>query len=41
MGVNVEKLKQDVKSINPKSVPVPTNCRSGEGVPEVVKALGL
>jgi len=41
MGVDVNKLKRDVRSINPKSVPVPTNCRSGEGVSEVVKALGL
>ena len=41
MGVSVEKLKQDVRSINPMAVPVPTNCRSGEGVAQVVKTLGL
>jgi len=41
MAVDVNKLKREVKSINPKSVPVPTNCRSGEGVREVVKTLGL
>jgi len=41
MGVDIEKLKHDVESINPKSVPVPTNCRSGEGVSEVIEALNL
>ena len=41
MEVNVEKLKQDVRSINPNAVPVQTNCRTGEGVPTVVKALSL
>lgn len=41
MRVDVNKLKCDVKTINPRSVPVPTNCRSGEGVPKVVKALDL
>jgi len=41
MGVDIEKLKHDVRSINPESVPVPTNCRSGEGVSEVVEALDL
>ena len=41
MGVDVNKLRLHVRSINPKAVSVPTNCRSGEGVSEVVKALGL
>jgi len=41
MEVDINKLKLDVGSINPKAVPVPTNCRTGEGVPEIVKALGL
>ncbi|MFQ6095989.1 MAG: hydrogenase nickel incorporation protein HypB [Candidatus Bathyarchaeia archaeon] len=41
MDVDIEKLKQDVTSINPAAVPVPTNCRSGQGVTGVVKALGL
>jgi len=41
MGVNVKKLEADVKRINPKAKVAVTNCRSGEGVAEVVKALGL
>jgi len=41
MEVDIERLKQDVRSINPNAVPVQTNCRTGEGVPTVVKALGL
>jgi len=41
MEVNVGKLEKDVISINPRAAPVPTNCRTGEGVQKVVKALGL
>ena len=41
MDVDIEKLKKDVKAINPRARAIPTNCRSGEGVPEVIKALGL
>lgn len=41
MEVDIERLKQDVRSINPSAVPVKTNCRTGEGVPRVVEALGL
>jgi Ni2+-binding GTPase involved in maturation of urease and hydrogenase len=41
MGVDVEKLKMDVKEINPNAKVVATNCRSGEGIMEVVRALGL
>ena len=41
MEVDVRKLEADVKKINPNARVAVTNCRSGEGVGEVVKALGL
>jgi len=41
MGVDVKKLEADVKRINPKARVAATNCRSGEGIREVVKALSL
>jgi len=41
MKVDVKRLEKDVKTINPKAVVVATNCRSGEGVDGVVKALKL
>ncbi len=41
MGVNVGQLEKDVKTINPKAKVVATNCRTGEGVDAVAKALGL
>lgn len=41
MDVNVENLKTDVKRVNLKAKVVATNCRTGEGVDKVVKALGL
>ncbi|HKZ94700.1 MAG TPA: hydrogenase nickel incorporation protein HypB [Candidatus Bathyarchaeia archaeon] len=41
MGVDVRKLERDVKTINPKALVVPTNCRTGEGVDKVATALGL
>jgi len=41
MGVDIKKLERDVKEINPKVKVVATNGRSGEGVKEVVGALGL
>jgi len=41
MDVSVENLKADVKRINPKAKVVPTNCRTGEGVDNVIEALGL
>ncbi len=41
MNVDVKKLERDVKAINPKAVVVATNCRTGYGVTEVVKALKL
>jgi len=41
MGVDVKQLDKDVKMINPKASVVATNCRTGEGVDGVVRALGL
>jgi len=41
MGVDVNGLEKDVRTINPKAIVVATNCRSGEGVDGVAKALGL
>ncbi len=41
MNVDVEKLEKDVKTIKPNAAVVATNCRTGEGVEGVVKALGL
>ena len=41
MNVNVKKLEKDVKTINPKARVVATNCRIGEGVDAVAKALEL
>ena len=41
MGVDIKKLKADVKEINPNVKAVATNGRSGEGVKEVIDALEL
>jgi hydrogenase nickel incorporation protein HypB len=41
MGVDIKKLKADVKEINPNVKVVATNGRSGEGVKEVIDALEL
>jgi hydrogenase nickel incorporation protein HypB len=41
MNVNVKQLEKDLKTINPKVVVVATNCRTGESVDDVAKALGL
>ena len=41
MGVDVRKLEADAKRINPNARVAATNCRSGEGVGEVIEALGL
>jgi len=41
MGVDVTKLEKDVKAINPKAKAVATNCRSGEGITNVIEALEL
>jgi len=41
MGVDVKRLEKDVKTVNPKATVVATNCRTGDGVEDVVKALEL
>lgn len=41
MQVDMHKLKNDVKKVNPEAKVVFTNCRSGEGVSAVAKALDL
>jgi len=41
MGVDVEQLEKDVKTVNPKTMVVATNCRTGKGVDDVAKALGF
>ena len=41
MDVDVKKLEQDVKTINPKTKVVATNARTGEGIEKVAEALGL
>jgi hydrogenase nickel incorporation protein HypB len=41
MDVDVKKLEADVKRINPRARIVATNCRTGDGIEEVVEALGL
>jgi hydrogenase nickel incorporation protein HypB len=41
MGADIKRLEKDVKTINPKAMVAVTNCRTGEGVDDVAKALGL
>lgn len=41
MEVDVRKLEADVKKINQQATVVPMNCRTGEGVDAVIKALAL
>ena len=41
MEVEPEKLSADLAKLNPKAVAVNTSCKSGKGVEEVIKALGL
>jgi hydrogenase nickel incorporation protein HypB len=41
MDVSVEKLEKDVVAINPKAKVAGTNLKTGEGVPQVVRALNL
>lgn len=41
MEVDVKKLEKDVRTINLNARVVTTNCRSGEGIQEVIDALGL
>ena len=41
MEVEPEKLSADVARLNPKAATVNTSCKSGKGIEEVIKALGL
>ncbi|RLI08237.1 hydrogenase accessory protein HypB [Candidatus Bathyarchaeota archaeon] len=41
MEVDVDKLEADIRTVNPSLRTVRTCCRTGEGVEEVIKALGL
>ena len=41
MEVDPEKLSADVAKLNQKAATVNTSCKSGKGVEEVIKALGL
>lgn len=41
MGVEPQKLSTDVAKLNRKAVTVPTSCRNGIGIDEVIKTLGL
>jgi Ni2+-binding GTPase involved in maturation of urease and hydrogenase len=41
MDVDVKKLEQDVRAINPKTKVVATNARTGEGTEKIAEALGL
>lgn len=41
MGVDPNKLKSDIHSINPNAKVVKTNCRTGEGVKEIIETLNL
>lgn len=41
MEVSIEKLKEDVRLINPNARAVSTNCRSGKGITQIIEALGF
>ena len=41
MGVDLKKLGADVAKVSPRTKVVFTNCRTGEGIEEVIEALGL
>jgi len=41
MGVEPRKLSSDVAKINPKAVTISTSCKSGSGIEQVIRALGL
>jgi hydrogenase nickel incorporation protein HypB len=41
MGVDLQKLGNDVKKINPKAKVVFANCRTGEGIEAAAESLGL
>jgi hydrogenase nickel incorporation protein HypB len=41
MEVDPNKLRADVSRLNPKAITINTSCRSGAGIDEVVRSLGL
>ena len=41
LGVDADKLENDVHRVNPKAKVVKTSCKNGMGIGEVVEALGL
>ena len=41
MGVNPDKLSRDAKEINPRAKVVKTSMKTGEGMEELIEALGL
>lgn len=41
MEVEPEKLSADIAKLNPRAATFPTSCRNGEGLEDVIKALGL
>lgn len=41
MGVEPRKLSSDVAKINPRAVTISTSCKSGSGIEEIIRALGL
>ena len=41
MGVDPSKIQRDIHLINPNLAVIRTSCKTGEGVAEVAKALGL
>lgn len=41
MGVDPEKLKADIAGVNKAAIAVPTSCRNGTGIDEVIRGLNL
>ena len=41
MGVKPEKLMDDIAKLNPRARAVPTSCKTGLGVDEVIRQLGI
>lgn len=41
MGVDPEKLRRDVANLNPGAIAIPTSCRTGIGIEDLVRALQL
>ncbi|RLI05766.1 hydrogenase accessory protein HypB [Candidatus Bathyarchaeota archaeon] len=41
MGVNLDKLEDEIKNINPNIKTVRTNCRNGTGIEDLIRLLNL